>query len=183
MANPSFPLPDYLKAQEALFRAATRQLQSGSNPPSLSEAAEWLPDNFYLVQQTCRQIREDMPASFYRQLPKRDAGLLQGYPRVYAIAQKLIVLRQARLTGEVEARILISDHLTATLHELVEQEKTDLVLLSAHGVSGQTRGPYGDVVGNLIAYGTTPLVIMQEGLQTPTAPTPIEVANDESKGQ
>jgi len=90
---------------------------------------------------------------------------------------------QARLTGEVEARILISDHLTATLHELVEQEKTDLVLLSAHGVSGQTRGPYGDVVGNLIAYGTTPLVIMQEGLQTPTAPTPIEVANDESKGQ
>ena len=33
MAQPSFPLPDYLKAQEALFRAATRQLQSKSNSP------------------------------------------------------------------------------------------------------------------------------------------------------
>jgi hypothetical protein len=49
MANPSFPLPDYLKAQEDLFRAATRQLQSKSTPQSLSGAAEWLPDNFCLV--------------------------------------------------------------------------------------------------------------------------------------
>src|SRR5512137_2350452 len=97
MANPIFPLPDYLKTQEALFRAATRQLQSKTAPQSLSEAAEWLPDNFYLVQQTCRQIREDMPVSFYRQLPRRDAGSLLGYPRVYAVAQKLIVMRQARL--------------------------------------------------------------------------------------
>ena len=45
MAQPSFPLPDYLQAQEELFRAATRQLQSRSAPQSLSEAAEWLPDN------------------------------------------------------------------------------------------------------------------------------------------
>ena len=57
MAPPSFPLPHYLAAQEKLFRAATLQLQSKSDVPSLSEAAEWLPDNFYLVQQTCRQIR------------------------------------------------------------------------------------------------------------------------------
>ena len=97
MAQPSFPLPAYLQAQEDLFRAATRQLQSKSNPQSLTETAEWLPDNFYLVQQTCRQIRQDMPASFYRQLPQRAAGTLQGYPRVYAVAQKLIVMRQARL--------------------------------------------------------------------------------------
>ena len=56
-------------------------------------------------------------------------------------------------------------------------------LLSAHGISSQIRGPYGDVASNLIAYGTTPLVIMQEGSQTPTMPTPIEVANDEPEGQ
>jgi cyclic beta-1,2-glucan synthetase len=83
-----------LKAQKR-FRAATRQLQSRSAPQSLSRPR--LPDNFYLVQQTCRQIREDMPASFYRQLPGRDAGPLPGYPRIYAVAQKLIVMRRARL--------------------------------------------------------------------------------------
>jgi len=90
---------------------------------------------------------------------------------------------RSRITGEVETRILVSDHLADTLHTLVEQEKADLVLLSAHGGSSQTRGLYGDVVGNLIAYGTTPLVIMQEGSQTPTTPSPIEAANDASEGQ
>ena len=49
MAHPSLLLPNYLHAQEVLFRAATRQLQSKSAPQSFSEAAEWLPDNFYLV--------------------------------------------------------------------------------------------------------------------------------------
>jgi nucleotide-binding universal stress UspA family protein len=90
---------------------------------------------------------------------------------------------QSRIAGKVETRVLVSDHLSATLHKLVEQEKTDLVLLSAHGYSSQTRGLYGDVVSNLIAHGTTPLVIMHDSSQTSTTPTPIEVANDESEGQ
>jgi nucleotide-binding universal stress UspA family protein len=90
---------------------------------------------------------------------------------------------RSRITGEVKARVLVSDHLAATLHELVEQEKTDLVLLSAHGVSSQTRGLYGDVVSNLIAHGTTPLIILQDSSQPPTAPIPGEVASGEPEGQ
>jgi len=84
---------------------------------------------------------------------------------------------RSRMTGKVEARVLVSDHLAATLQELVEQEKFDLVLLSAHGRSSQTRGLYGDVVGNLIAYGTTPLVIMEDRAPAQTAPTPIVAAD------
>ena len=90
---------------------------------------------------------------------------------------------QSRITGKIEARVLVSDHLTATLSEMVEQEKTDLVLLSAHGVSSQTRGLYGDVVSNLIAHGTTPLIIVQDSSQAQTAPLPIGMPTDEPKGQ
>jgi nucleotide-binding universal stress UspA family protein len=86
---------------------------------------------------------------------------------------------RSRMAGKVEARVLVSDHLAATLHELVEQEKTDLVLLSAHSRSSRTRGLDGDVVGNLIAYGTTPLVIMQDRAPAQTAPTPTEAADGE----
>jgi cyclic beta-1,2-glucan synthetase len=119
VTNPSFPLPRYLHAQEKLFRAATRQLQSKSNIQSFSAAAEWLPDNFYLVQQTCRQIREDMPSSFYRQLPQRDAGPLQGYPCVYAVAQKLIVVSKAQLDLEHITRFV---HLYQNLAQLTMGE-------------------------------------------------------------
>ena len=89
----------------------------------------------------------------------------------------------ARITGKVETRVLVSDHLAAALHAAVEQEKTDLVLLSAHGYSSQTRGLYGDVVSNLITHGMTPLVIIQDSSQAPTAPSSTEVANDEPGGQ
>ena len=125
------------------------------------------------------------PAMPRRTPPSREDVELadQLVARNQAEATQYLDQLQSRLTGEVEARVLVSDHLAATLHELVEQEKADLVLLSAHGMSSQIRGPYGDVTSNLIAYGTTPLVIMQEGPQTPTAPTPIEAANDESEGQ
>ncbi len=97
MSKPVFSLSAYVKAQEKFFRIVTQQLQSRSSPHSLSAAAEWLPDNFYLVQQTCRQIREDMPANFYRQLPPCPPALQAKYPRIYTLAQRLIVMQQARL--------------------------------------------------------------------------------------
>ena len=90
---------------------------------------------------------------------------------------------QSRLTSKVEARVLVSEHCSATLHELVEQDKTDLVLLSAQGRSGQTRWPYSDVVSSLMVYGTTPLLILQESSPAPIAPTVSDAPNGESGRQ
>jgi cyclic beta-1,2-glucan synthetase len=56
----------------------------------LSYTAEWLLDNFYVIQQTLRQVREDMPQSYYRQLPKLATASLQGYPRIYAVARSIL---------------------------------------------------------------------------------------------
>ena len=83
---------------------------------------------------------------------------------------------RSRLSGETQARVLISDHVAATLHELVDQEKIDLVLLTAHGYSALTRWPYGSVVISFITYGTTPLLIVQDLPQGKIEPTVAEVA-------
>jgi nucleotide-binding universal stress UspA family protein len=125
------------------------------------------------------------PAIPRRTLPSREDVELadQLVERNQAEATQYLDQLRSRITGKVEARVLVSDHLAATLHELIEQEKTDLVLLSAHGYSSHTRGLYGDVVTNLITHGTTPLVIMQDSSQTPTATIPGQVASGESEGQ
>jgi nucleotide-binding universal stress UspA family protein len=81
-----------------------------------------------------------------------------------------------RLPGKTQARLLISDHVTAPLHGLVEEEKIDLVLLTAHGQSGLTRWPYGSVVSSFITYGTTPLLIVQDLPHDKIEPTWAEVA-------
>jgi len=64
--------------------------QASETQRALSYAAEWLLDNFYIVQQALRQVREDMPAGYYRQLPKLGTSALEGYPRIYALARAVI---------------------------------------------------------------------------------------------
>jgi nucleotide-binding universal stress UspA family protein len=79
-------------------------------------------------------------------------------------AEAIQYLEQLRtqMSGDTQARVLVSEHSAATLHELVEQEKIDLVILSAHGYSALTRWPYGSMVSSFISYGSTPLLIVQD---------------------
>jgi nucleotide-binding universal stress UspA family protein len=83
---------------------------------------------------------------------------------------------RSRLSSEAQAHVLVSDHVAATLHEFVDQEKVDLVLLTAHGYSGQPRWPYGSVVSSFVMYGTTALLIVQDLPLDRIEPTRAEVA-------
>jgi len=49
-------------------------------------AAEWLLDNYHLVEAQIREIRDDLPPGYYRQLPKLAEGPFAGYPRVFGLA-------------------------------------------------------------------------------------------------
>ena len=53
---------------------------------TISPAAEWLVDNFHIVEEQVREIREDLPPGFYRELPKLAHGPFARYPRVFALA-------------------------------------------------------------------------------------------------
>lgn len=89
---------------------------------------------------------------------------------------------QSRLPEGAETRLLIADDVTAALHDLVEQEKISLVVLSAHGYSGRTRWPYGSVTLSFIAYGTTPLLIFQDLSRENAEKSKAELAATEYKG-
>ncbi|MDY6877806.1 MAG: universal stress protein [Chloroflexota bacterium] len=88
----------------------------------------------------------------------------------------------ARLSPNIQSRVLISDNAAAALHDMVEQEKADLVVLSAHGYSGRTKWPYGSMAVNFIAYGTTPLLIVQDLPPGKMEYTRAEIAAREHKG-
>lgn len=53
---------------------------------SVPPAAQWLLDNFHLVEKQLAQIALDLPPGYYRQLPKLAAGPFAGYPRVLELA-------------------------------------------------------------------------------------------------
>lgn len=82
---------DRLATLQKVLREAYAEFVSRSKEREvLSGVAEWILDNFYVVQQATRQIGENMPAGYYRRLPKLDESTLRGYPRVYAVAREIL---------------------------------------------------------------------------------------------
>jgi nucleotide-binding universal stress UspA family protein len=69
---------------------------------------------------------------------------------------------RSRLDTKVETILEVSENAAEALHRLIEERDVDLVLLSAHGYSARKAWPYGGVALNFIAYGTTPLLILQD---------------------
>ncbi|HQA66018.1 MAG TPA: glucoamylase family protein, partial [Bacillota bacterium] len=57
---------------------------------SVTPAAEWLLDNFYIIEEQVKEIRQNLSRKYYYQLPRLKSGFLKGYPRVYAIALELV---------------------------------------------------------------------------------------------
>ena len=76
-----------LRDNESALLAAYRAIGAavGEGRP-ITPAAEWLLDNYHLVEEQIREIRADLPPGFYRQLPKLAEGPLVGFPRVLGLA-------------------------------------------------------------------------------------------------
>jgi cyclic beta-1,2-glucan synthetase len=81
----------------------------------ISPAAEWLVDNFHIVDEQVREIREDLPRSYYRELPKLADGPLRNYPRIYAFALALIAHTDSHLDTETLRRFINAYQKTAPL--------------------------------------------------------------------
>ncbi|MFN2283649.1 MAG: universal stress protein [Anaerolineae bacterium] len=97
-------------------------------------------------------------------------------------AEKYLVDLEDRLECDVQSHLLESKNTAAALHDLVQREGIDLVALSAHGYSSSPRWPYGSMALNFIAYGTTPLLVMQDMSSEELEQTQAEMATKESKG-
>ena len=95
----------------------------------------------------------------------------------------LEVVRVQFPPSAVETRVLVGSQAASTLHDLVDQERIDLVLLSAHGYSGETRWSHGGLVANFVAYGSCPLLIFQDapGEQSILTQAEAAVRNYESR--
>ncbi|HYK79203.1 MAG TPA: glucoamylase family protein, partial [Micropepsaceae bacterium] len=72
----------------------------------LTPAAEWLLDNFHLVEEQVRQIRSDLPPRYYYELPKLAAGHLAGYPQIFGIAWAFVAHTDSRFDLQTLVRFV-----------------------------------------------------------------------------
>ncbi len=85
------------------YRAIANAVGEGR---AITPAAEWLLDNYHLVEEQIREIRDDLPPGYYRQLPKLAAGPFAGYPRVFGVAWAFVAHTDSRFDPEMLRRFV-----------------------------------------------------------------------------
>ena len=85
------------------YRTISRSIGEGR---AITPAAEWLVDNYYLVESELREIRAALPPGYYRQLPKLLEGPFMGYPRVFGVAWAFIAHTDSHFDTELLCRFV-----------------------------------------------------------------------------
>lgn len=74
----------------------------------VSSAAEWILDNFYLIEEQAKQLRRELTRGSYSRLPVLKKGPLKGHARIFALVMELVAISdgqvdEAKLTKCINA--------------------------------------------------------------------------------
>lgn len=84
-----------------------RLSEASRNGEALTAGAEWLLDNYHVVERHVVAIKKYLPPGYYRTLPKLDEGEFRGFPRVYHLALEFIVNSDAVVNPDLAAHFLL----------------------------------------------------------------------------
>ena len=112
-ARPFFSrLEDNARVLRKAYRVLADDVHGGEFVPP---AAEWLLDNFHLIEAEIRGIRHDLPRQYYLDLPKLASREMAGVARVYAMALELIRHTDGRLDRQQLVRFMAAYQTVAPL--------------------------------------------------------------------
>ncbi|WP_414660604.1 GH36-type glycosyl hydrolase domain-containing protein [Horticoccus sp. 23ND18S-11] len=84
------PLLPRLDENERILRDFNRATVAVDQTRQVTPAAEWLLDNFYLIEEQIQMARRHLPRNYSQELPRLLTGPSAGLPRVYDIVLELI---------------------------------------------------------------------------------------------
>ena len=85
-----------LEETRKILEDAHERLGAVDRDVDLGPAGDWFLDNYHVVREHIREVRDGLPKSYYRELPELATGQLAGYPRVYELAITLISHTEGR---------------------------------------------------------------------------------------
>jgi nucleotide-binding universal stress UspA family protein len=122
-----------------------------------------------------------IPKPYPREIEQLSSQLM--YVSRQAVTSYLNEMKE-RLPVECDARVLEHISVSTAIEELASQDEfIDLVVLCAHGYTGQFAWPYGSIARNYIEHGAKPVLIIQDVPRSQVQPTPAEVAAAKSEGR
>jgi len=99
-----FPrLRDNIRALRESHEYIGLQAHSGYD---ISPAAEWLLDNFHVIEAQIKEIHDGLPRSYFRKLPVLQSAPLAGLPRIYGVAWSFVAHTDGAFDEELLTRFL-----------------------------------------------------------------------------
>jgi len=86
-----------LDQNEQILRAYNKSTSQRDQVRRVTHAAEWLLDNFYLIEEQIQTARRHLPRGYSYELPRLVLGPSAGLPRVYDIVLELISHADAQI--------------------------------------------------------------------------------------
>ncbi len=86
-----------LRENSEILRKTRDEIAEAARREPLMPAAEWLLDNFFVIEDVLREVKTDLPRGYANQLPVVENGPWAGLPRVYMIAVLLVAHTDSRL--------------------------------------------------------------------------------------
>lgn len=90
--------------EEILLKTQAILTENIKNKLRIVPAAEWLLDNFYLIEEQINTAKKHLPKGYSKELPQLLKGESAGLPRVYDIAVELV----SHSDGFIDERMLIN---------------------------------------------------------------------------
>ena len=100
----SSPLLEQFVQNSDILNRVHEQLTANGDRQGID--AEWLIDNFHIIEDSLREVRRDLPPGYDELLPKLSSPPLLGYPRVYALALALVAHTDSELDETRIARFV-----------------------------------------------------------------------------
>ncbi|WP_296257312.1 MULTISPECIES: GH36-type glycosyl hydrolase domain-containing protein [unclassified Pseudomonas] len=94
--------------EQLLLRSCTALAKAQKSTRRVTPAAEWLLDNYFLVEDHIRTARSHLPRGYSRELPRLSNGPSAGLPRVYDIALETISHGDGRVDEQSLSRFIQS---------------------------------------------------------------------------
>ena len=96
----TYPVPGLIenfKTIEEVYNILNEHLKLGIN---IHPAGEWLLDNFYIIEETVKQIQKELPLKKYINFVGIANGEYKGFARIYVLASEIVAYSDNKIEKE-----------------------------------------------------------------------------------
>ena len=111
----TYPVPQLLenfKTIEEVYNLLNEHLKLGIN---IHPAGEWILDNFYIIEETVKQIKKELPLNKYTNFVGIANGEYKGFARIYVLATEIVAYTDNKIERQQLEDYLISYQSKKTL--------------------------------------------------------------------